>query len=56
MDDTKRIAIAFAVIFVVIMLWQFLFRTPTPARTQKTLPEPETTEKVVSPPVTKNRH
>ena len=53
MDDTKRIAIAFAVIFVVIMLWQFLFRAPTPARTQKTLPEPETTEKVVSPPVTK---
>jgi YidC/Oxa1 family membrane protein insertase len=57
MDDTKRILIAFAIIFLVLIVWQFIFRPPAqtgkPAETAKPgneVVKPETTKPAITPP------
>ena len=51
MGDTKRILIAFAVIFGILIIWQFIFRPP--AQTAKTIEETKKSEEVVPTETTK---
>lgn len=58
MDDTKRIIIAFGIIFLILILWQYLFRPTPPVQTSqpeiekksKEIVTPKTTEPVTVPP------
>lgn len=44
MDDTKRLIIAFALVFLILLLWQFLFRTSPPTQPAQTITETEKTK------------
>lgn len=57
MEDTKRILIAFAVIFGILIIWQFIFRSPSQinktveeAKKSTEVVQPETTKPVITPP------
>jgi len=54
MDDTKRIIIAFGIIFLILILWQYLFRPVPPVKTSpketETVATPETTKPIVTQP------
>ncbi len=53
MGDTKRIIIAFAIVFFVLIVWQYIFRPQAPVTPQTDLTEPKTTEQPVKPETTK---
>lgn len=53
MQDSKRIIIAFAIVFFVLIVWQFIFRPKPTVRPQVDLTEPEKIETAVVPETSK---